>query len=219
MRRALPIVAWLVVLAGIVVGMLTLGMPDLHAPPPEAVMGVLRLVVLALAAYLFVVTAVAIVFRMLHAGRLVTLADVVTLPVVRAGVQAALGVGIVGSAAVLVAPTPLRTTPTAADMHLAADVDDDAPPVLQRIDAAPVPVAEPAPAPTPTWTVAPGDHLWSISSRVLTSAWGRPPADVEVVPYWERVIDENRTRLADPANPDLLFPGQVLVVPSPPPSP
>ena len=70
-----------------------------------------------------------------------------------------------------------------------------------------------------TWTVAPGDHLWSIASRVLSDAWGRPPSDVEVVPFWEQVVELNRDRLADPANPDLIFPGQSLVVPAPPPAP
>ena len=80
-------------------------------------------------------------------------------------------------------------------------------PVLRALDPAPGPAAP------RTWTVAPGQHLWSISSAVLADALGRPPSDPEVVPYWRRVIEANRTRLADPANADLLFPGQVLVVP------
>jgi hypothetical protein len=33
------------------------------------------------------------------------------------------------------------------------------------------------------------------------------------VPYWHRLIERNRSRFADPANPDLLFPGDRLLVP------
>jgi nucleoid-associated protein YgaU len=80
----------------------------------------------------------------------------------------------------------------------------------------PVPTSVAPVAPAPTWTVAPGDHLWSIATRVLAEGWGRAPSDAEVAPYWEQVVGVNRDRLADPADPDLLFPGQVLVVPRPP---
>jgi nucleoid-associated protein YgaU len=31
--------------------------------------------------------------------------------------------------------------------------------------------------------------------------------------YWRRLIDANRDRLVDPGNPDLLLPGQELVLP------
>jgi hypothetical protein len=31
--------------------------------------------------------------------------------------------------------------------------------------------------------------------------------------YWRRLIDTNRDRLVDPGNPDLLVPGQELVLP------
>jgi nucleoid-associated protein YgaU len=81
-------------------------------------------------------------------------------------------------------------------------------------------VAEPpAPPPVPSggeWTVQPGDHFWSIAERLLTRAWGRPPSDAETDPYWRQLVEANRDRLADRANPDLLFVGQVLGIPPPP---
>jgi nucleoid-associated protein YgaU len=91
---------------------------------------------------------------------------------------------------------------------------DDVPPVMQKMEA---PVESPAEA--RTWTVAAGDHLWSVAERVVAESWGRVPADHELTPYWEQLVDANRDRLADRANPDLIFPGQQFVVPPPPPAP
>lgn len=70
-----------------------------------------------------------------------------------------------------------------------------------------------------TVEVAPGDHLWSIAERTLTAAWDRAPTDAEVEPYWRDLIEENRGRLSNPDDPDLLLPGQVLRLPAPPPVP
>ena len=67
-----------------------------------------------------------------------------------------------------------------------------------------------------SWSVRPGDHFWAVAERVLSTAWGRAPADAEVDPYWRVLIQANRSRLHDPDNPDLLFPGQILTVPVPP---
>lgn len=67
-----------------------------------------------------------------------------------------------------------------------------------------------------TWPVQPGEHFWAVAEKVLAESWSRPPADDEVDPYWRALVDANRSMLRDPANPDLLFPGQVIVVPPPP---
>jgi hypothetical protein len=74
----------------------------------------------------------------------------------------------------------------------------------------------PAPAPAPpldTWSVERGDHLWAIAASHLTEALGREPSDAEIVPYWRRLIERNRARLADPGQPDLLFVGQQIELP------
>ena len=64
-----------------------------------------------------------------------------------------------------------------------------------------------------------GDCFWTIADDLLHRAWGRAPTDAEIVPYWLRLIEANRAELADPGNADLIFPGQVFAVPTPPPPP
>ena len=74
--------------------------------------------------------------------------------------------------------------------------------------------AGPPPATTgAVWQVRSGDCFWTIADQVLTERAGRRVSDREVVPYWRQLIHENRARLRDPGNPDLLFPGQTLVLP------
>ena len=58
-------------------------------------------------------------------------------------------------------------------------------------------------------TVRPGDHFWSIAELVVAERG----LDVPVGRYWRLLVEANRSRLVDPANPDLLYPGQVLVLP------
>ncbi len=64
-----------------------------------------------------------------------------------------------------------------------------------------------------TVVVARGDNVWSISEHRLETDLGREPADLEIVPYWRQVIDANRDRYVQPGNPNLILPGQVLVLP------
>lgn len=63
------------------------------------------------------------------------------------------------------------------------------------------------------WTVRRGECFWSIADDALAHALGRAPSDAEVVPYWRAMIQANRHLLADPANADLIYPGQVFAVP------
>ncbi len=101
----------------------------------------------------------------------------------------------------------------------------DAPPAAATPAAAtPVahaPTAPTAPAPAapevdPTlWIVEHGDSLWSIAEEVATSADGSPAAERTVTRYWQRLVAANRANLVDPHNPDLIVPGQQLVLPAP----
>jgi hypothetical protein len=50
----------------------------------------------------------------------------------------------------------------------------------------------------------------------LQAAWSAEPTDAEVDPYWRAVIARNRSRLRDPSNPDLIVPGFVVDLPTPP---
>lgn len=79
-----------------------------------------------------------------------------------------------------------------------------------------LPADEPAPTPQPVTSeviVTRGDNLWDLSEDRLAVDLERPPTDPEVIPYWTDVIDANRDRLVDPTNPNLIHPGQVLVLP------
>lgn len=72
-----------------------------------------------------------------------------------------------------------------------------------------------APEPS-TVTVERGDHLWAIATEQLAGQLGHEPSAAEVEPYWQQLIEVNRDRLAEPANPSLIYAGQVLTVPPAP---
>lgn len=78
---------------------------------------------------------------------------------------------------------------------------------------------ESAPAPSDVGGVVmvqPGEHLWSIAEDTLADSLGREPADEEVAPRWQQIIDANRLQLVDPSNPGLVFAGQSIVIPGAP---
>ncbi len=68
-------------------------------------------------------------------------------------------------------------------------------------------------------TVRSGDNLWRLAERRTSTRLGRPASDSEVRGYWTDVVEANRDRLADPNNPDLIHPGQQMMLPpsAPPP--
>lgn len=159
--------------------------------------------------------------------------DRVTLPPLRRLVAATVGIslstGALGATAALARPAAVVATTTTTTtmpappgtatvtMHLLAPgaapaTPPQSPPAPAPPSAVPA-VAPAARAPSATWIVQPGECFWSIADGVLADAWGRRPAAAEVVPYWRRLIEANRSALADPANPDLIFPGQVFTVP------
>lgn len=67
--------------------------------------------------------------------------------------------------------------------------------------------------------VQPGDNFWDLAEGQLAAAWGRAPADGEVVEHWQALVDANRDALVRPGDPDLIHPGQVFRVPAPPADP
>ena len=100
-----------------------------------------------------------------------------------------------GSATSTTTTTPTTTTTSAP------------PPVTPPkapVDAPPPPIA------AEEVVVAPGDSFWSLAVEAVAAS--SRPATVDA--YWRRLVELNRPRLVDPANPDLLYPGQVLVLPS-----
>jgi nucleoid-associated protein YgaU len=98
-------------------------------------------------------------------------------------------------------------------MHLLGP--GEVPAALPSVTETPPAVIAPASLTADRWTVKPGECFWTIAESVLHRAWGRPPSEAEIVPYWQRLIAANRSALAHPGDPDLIFPGQVFDVPTP----
>jgi nucleoid-associated protein YgaU len=75
-----------------------------------------------------------------------------------------------------------------------------------------VPSVQPAQSAMQTHTVQPGDSFWSIAEGALRAA-GHEGSDAEIAPYWRSLIDSNRDRLRVRDDPDLIYPGQVFLLP------
>ena len=184
----LRLVGW-TVLTGVTAVVLLRGMTWPADDPAVAVMAVIRGVAGVLAAYLFVVTVLA-----------------VRLPRLAPRFVARLVAGAVGTG-LLVAPLAAAADPRPRPPAEA--------PVLRRVpdersrDLSAPDVVHSGPE-NESVVVAPGEHLWSIAERAVAERLGRAPTDDEVAPYWREVVDLNH-QLADP---DLVFPGTEIRLPS-----
>ena len=63
--------------------------------------------------------------------------------------------------------------------------------------------------------MAPGDSLWRLAEEMVGERLGRPASDAEVAPYWQSLVDANRSRLRS-GDPDVLFPGETVLLPGEP---
>jgi hypothetical protein len=122
--------------------------------------------------------------------------------------------------------SPVAAQPTPDDTAVLYDLDAEDPPrpdaggvaVMRSLDAAPPPPTTDGmpgsePSTDSTWAIAPGDHLWSVSRHTLHDALGRSPTDPEIAAYLARLVARNHDVLAVPSMPDLVFAGQVFVLP------
>lgn len=76
------------------------------------------------------------------------------------------------------------------------------------------PTTEPAPAAAATSAIViSGDNLWKLAEDRLTTVLGHHPTDAETALYWVDVIQANRDRIRS-ADPDLIFPGEEIVLPA-----
>jgi hypothetical protein len=197
--------------------------------PVVVAFGVVRLLALAAAWYGLVVGVAGVVLRLVSARHLASLVDRLTVVPLRRLVVTTVAVGIstaplaAGAAGASTAAGPAPGAPPATvTMHLLTPASDNTAPTSQPRAGPSSEVSHP-PRPDPpaagavtaaaTWTVQPGQCFWSIAEAELGRVWGRRPTAAEVVPYWNRLIEANRTALADPGNADLVFPGQVFALP------
>lgn len=208
--------------------------------PVIVAVALLRLLALLLLWYLVGVTALALVARFLEADLLargvqhIAVGPAATM--VRHTLGATLAVGVVTSstvAAPVAAPAGVLTAPTTTSTAV-----DDGPaelelPSLTRTKEQPDDPTPTKPARRATDTtvattpdpldlvdtsgpveivVRPGDHLWSIAETALRDT-GAMPDEADVAVYWRQVVEANQHRLSVPNDPDLLLPGQLVVLP------
>lgn len=116
-------------------------------------------------------------------------------------------------------PAPGTAPPSSADEPPIAGPAPDAPaPGEQVVDLAPGPSGEAGttasePPPEGTWRIEAGDHLWRVAEQTLRAHAGTPPNDDAVAAYLARLVEANRDQLVVPDNPDLVFAGQVFLLP------
>ena len=192
--RQLLLCCWLLALVAVV--------RHLHTPAiPGDAMGIVlqgaAVATRALAAYLLLATGTDVAAGVTRSTLLERASARVTPRTVHWLVCAALAAASVTSSV-----TPATADSTAVVHVIVSDTPTSPPPQSRRPPG--TRHANPAPH-TKQWTVRAGDHFWSIAQR--TAGRGE---DVEEV--WRWLIERNRERLLDPANPDLLVPGQVLVI-------
>ena len=161
-----------------------------------------------------------------HGARAAALTGRLTPVLLRAGLgltAAATAVGTVPAASAdtidaqdpFEPPAPAPDGPSSTDGVPSTDVATmtHLGPISEAPALAPQAEAPPMDQATDRWVVAPGDHLWGIAEETLADHLGRAPTDAEVVPYWRLVIEANRDRLVHRDDPDLILPGQELVLP------
>lgn len=63
------------------------------------------------------------------------------------------------------------------------------------------------------YVVAKADNMWVIAERHLADVMGRQPTDAETATYWSHMIEVNRPLIRS-GDPDLIFPGEIIVCPA-----
>jgi hypothetical protein len=100
---------------------------------------------------------------------------------------------------------PATTTTTQSPVVTAPSVAPPAPVVPHSMG--------PAATPEETrWTVRSGDNFWRLAEATMVEALGRTPTPAEVDPYWRRLVEANRPLIRS-GDPDLIFPGEIVVLP------
>lgn len=192
--------------------------------PLLAAFSLLRLVALGALWYLVTVTLVGAGLRAAGAVRLVQVTDRFTIGPVRRLLAGGVSLGLAASGVVAVAAPAMRLP--AAMAQTSTTATSTVPPAtvtMHRLGPAESPAVTPvppvtqasSPAPPDRWTVKPGECFWTIAEDVLAKHLGRSPTDAEIVPYWRRLIETNRSELAHDDNPDLILPSQTFVIPAP----
>lgn len=189
--------------------------------PVTAVATIARWVGLALAYYLFVAVATLALNKYDPSE-----APTGIRRLVPSGMASAIGLALgltatAGPAAMHMASTGSATSLNPPESLTLTVIDDplvlkesrpDRPP-LKLVDRL-APDLESAPAPE-IWHVRNGDSMWLIAEETLTDDMpaNEEVSDETVAAYWRVLIEANQDRLIEPGNPDLILPGQELILP------
>jgi len=188
----------------------------LHAPTDDLVAVSARLVGIALAWWLLVATVLSVARRVVPGWRTVRALDALAPAALRRLVDRAVvlglgasiglsGMGLSGARAATAAGEPSRAR---ADTPVVRSPNPPAAPVAPTTPRAAPSVATPASA---VVVVRAGDNLWVIAHAALAQG-DRLVEPAAVSPYWRRVIEANTTRLRS-HDPNLIFPGERVVLP------
>lgn len=195
-----------------------------QAPPEVAAVAVLRPVAQALAGWLLVASVLQALVALPGLGSVGRLADLISPRALQRLGHGLAGLSLTAGLAAVApgAGTPAAFARTVATASTPGDHDSDRAEDEQGTasirlvgDAAPTTALTESSPPSRSRevTVEPGDSFWSIAADELAARGGAPPSERLIVPYWRRLIEQNRRELVDPGNPDLLYPGQVVTLP------
>jgi hypothetical protein len=171
-------------------------------PPQDAVAAVLRLAATGCAWWLVATTGLYVVARLARIPGLLSTLEWTTPRAVRRVIDRALALSVIAS----------LTGGTAA-------FAGGAPPIPVPVISAPSPEPLPIPtaippAPPDRQTVQWGDNLWTIAAGHLADT-GVVRSNSQIAPYWRALVQDNRASLRS-GNPDLIFPGESVVLPPTP---
>jgi nucleoid-associated protein YgaU len=215
---------------------------DLPAPTTrldDAVASGLRYLTLILTYWLLVSTVLYVGARLTDLRAALLAVRWATLPVVRRLVDGTLAVSLTVGTFVTPAQALAQTIPPPVEQtYIPTPAGVPADPVVDEQTVIPPGASLPAtppPAVTPstdlldhdtvvslpanllfdrpdTHAVEVGESLWSIAEHRLRVTTGTPPPDAATATYWVELIAANRPRLIS-GDPDLIYPGEVLVLP------
>lgn len=187
--------------------------------PAVAFVAVLRLAALGVAAWLLVATVLQLVATVAPGGLTRSVADLVAPRSLQRLVQGLAGLSLTAGLAAAAPGAALLGEPSdgVAIVRLIEGPPSDAGTATMHLLPDPSTGATLAASPGALDVVAvePGDSLWSIARDALIDGGTPAPTDGAIDHYWRRLIHANRSALVDPANPDLIYPGQVFTLPAP----
>jgi hypothetical protein len=189
----------------------------------------LRAVGGVLIVWLVVTTVAGVITRRMRLVTVTRVVDRVSLPIARRFARALAGAALVAASLTPVGPAGAQARP-AAVMHDLGPVPTTTAASTTPPPTRPMPVTPPssvtmrgldpaasvpeADEPRPgSWLIRPGDTLWHVAEVVTRERSGPAAGPAETRAELERIVAANADRLAVPGNADLVFPGQVFLLP------